>query len=149
MLHLSGLTIRYFDTDHRATKTAVVKELKKETVVPEDAPKKMYITDFSNEQVDNVSPVGTSTSKTEKPKTTSNKRFNVGAREVNQDVFDDYLKARVSSTITIRYQSTRAGSAKYWRNLFLIKFDDKYFSAFDSYAGIDKVFRRDRVVEFK
>jgi superfamily I DNA and/or RNA helicase/very-short-patch-repair endonuclease len=140
----------YFDDDSKVAKTTVVKELEKETVTPKDAPKEMYVTDFSDEEVDNVHAVsGSSRTKAETPKTSTNKGFNVGSREVNQDAYGDYLKARVSNTISIRYQSTRAGSAKYWRTLTLIEFNDSYFSAFDSYAGINKVFRRDRVVEFK
>jgi superfamily I DNA and/or RNA helicase/very-short-patch-repair endonuclease len=141
---------QYFDDDQKISKTAVVKELEKETIAPEDAPKEIYVTDFSDEEVDNVHTLnGTSTTKVEKPKTSANKGFSVGSREVNQDAFGEYLRAHVSNKITIRYQSTRAGSAKYWRTLSLIEFNDTYFSAFDSYAGINKVFRRDRVVEFK
>lgn len=140
----------YFAEGFKAPKTKVVKELENETVAPEDAPKEMYVTDFSDEKVDNVTPVkATSKPKAEKPSATSNKGFSVGSREVNQVDFEQYLKARVTSTITVRYQSTRAGSAKYWRTLKLTEYNDTYFKAFDSYAGIDKVFRRDRVVEFK
>lgn len=149
---MSDYIVQYFDDDNKAGKTAVVKELEKETVAPEDAPREMYVTDFSDEEVDNVHAVNgasTTTTKVQKAKTSTNKGFSVGSREVNQDAYGEYLKARVSKTITIRYQSTRAGSAKYWRTLSLIEFNDTYFSAFDSYAGINKVFRRDRVVEFK
>jgi very-short-patch-repair endonuclease len=147
---LTDFISEYFDDNEKVTKTAVVKELENETVAPEDAPKEMYVTDFSDEKVDNVTPVKTSsTPKAKQSKTSSNKGFSVGSREVNQDAFGEYLKARVSNNVTIRYQSTRAGSAKYWRTLSLIEYNDTYFSAFDSYAGINKVFRRDRVVEFK
>ncbi len=147
---LSEFIAEYFADTPKMTKTAVVKELESETVAPEDAPKEMYVTDFSDEEVDNVNPVkSTAKQKVEKPSPNSNKGFSVGSREVNQVSFDVYLKARVANTISIRYQSTRAGSAKYWRTLKLIEYNDIYFKAFDSYAGIDKVFRRDRVVEFK
>lgn len=147
---LTDFITNYFKDSYTATKTEVVKELEKETVAPEDAPKEMYVTDFSDEKVDNVTPVNThSAAKATGSKATSNKGFSVGSREVNQNDFGEYLKARVSNNITIRYQSTRAGSAKYWRTLSLIEYNDTYFSAFDSYAGINKVFRRDRVVEFK
>lgn len=147
---LTDYIIQYFEDDNKISKSSVVKELEEEAVAPEDAPKEMYVTDFSDEMVDNVHAVnGTSTAKAKKPKTSAGKGFSVGSGQVNQDSFGDYLKARVSNTITIRYQSTRAGSAKYWRTLSLLEFNDAYFSAFDSYAGINKVFRRDRVVEFK
>ena len=147
---LTDFISEYFDDNQKVSKTSVVKELESETVEPEDAPKEMYVTDFSDEQVDNVNPVNASpTPKVSKSKASSNKGFSVGSREVNQDAFGDYLKARVSNNITIRYQSTRAGSAKYWRTLSLIELSDTYFSAFDPYSGINKTFRRDRVVDFK
>ena len=141
----------YFDDNHKLAKTVVVKELEKETIAPEDAPKEMYVTDFSEDAVDHVRVVNGAPAKArvEKPKTSSNKGFSVGSREVDQDAFGEYLRVRVSHLITIRYQSTRAGSAKYLRTLSLIEYNDMYFTAFDSYAGINKVFRRDRVVEFK
>jgi len=149
---LSDYIAQYFSQDNKEAKTSVVRELEKETVAPQDAPKEMYVTDFSDEVVDNVHTViGSQPTKTnnQKPKATSNKGFSVGSREVNQDDFGGYLNTHVSKTINIRYQSTRAGSAKYWRSLSLIEFNNAYFTAFDSYAGINKVFRRDRVVEFK
>ena len=140
----------YFGDSKKQLKTDVVKELESETIAPEDAPKEMYVTDFSDEPVDNVTPVGSpSIPNVKQRKTTSNKGFSVGSREVDQGAFGEYLKTRVSNNITIRYQSTRAGSANYWRNLSLLEFNDMYFSAYDSIAGINKVFRRDRVVEFK
>ena len=140
----------YFDYESMISKTDVVKELEKETIAPEDAPKEMYITNFSDEEVDNVHDVnGTSTTKVQKPNSSVNKGFSVGAREVNQDAFGEYLGDRVSKNINIRYQSTKAGSAMYWRLLSLIEFNDTYFSAYDSFSGTNKTFRRDRVVEFK
>lgn len=147
---LSGFISEYFNDDHKASKTTVFKELEKETLAPQDTPKEMYITNFSDEHVDNIHAVrGASTPKSGKPKVTANKGFSVGSREVNQDAFGRYLQSHISKSITIRYQSTRAGSAKYWRTLSLVEFDDTYFSAFDSYAGMNKKFRRDRAVEFK
>lgn len=147
---LNSYIADYFAENRKIATTAVVKELENETVAPEDAPVEIYVTDFSDERVDNVSPVKPSSNvKHEKPRASSSKGFTVGAREVNQDAFGDYLQARVSKPINIRYQSTRAGSSKYWRPLKLIDFDGTYFSAFDSYSGINKKFRRDRVIEFK
>jgi len=147
---LHDFIAEYFDDNYKVSTTAVVRELEKETVAPEDAPKEIYVTDFSDEKVDNVTPVKASSNpKVEQPSAASSKGFSVSTREVNQDAFGNYLKARVSKPITIRYQSTKSGSAKYWRTLALSNFDETYFTAFDSYAGIDKKFRRDRVVEFK
>lgn len=147
---LTDFIKQYFDDNKKVAKTAVVKELENETVAPEDAPKEMYVTDFTDERVDNITPVKVSSiPKTKQSGSSSNKGFSVGSREVNQHAFGEYLKARVSNNISIRYQSTRAGSAKYWRTLSLIEYNDTYFSAFDSYAGINKVFRRDRVIEFR
>lgn len=147
---LSEFIADYFNDNFKASKTAVVKELEQETIAPEDAPKEMYVTDFSDENVDNFTPVKPTASSTQKQSSApSNKGFSVGSREVAQDAFGEYLSARVSNNINIRYQSTRAGSAKYWRTLRLIEYNDTYFTAFDNYAGIDKKFRRDRVVEFK
>jgi very-short-patch-repair endonuclease len=147
---LTDFISEYFDDKQIVSKTTVVKELESETVAPEEAPKEMYVTDFSDEHVDNItSNKVSSTSNSQTTSSSSNKGFSVGAREVNQANFGEYLKARISNNITIRYQSTRAGSSKYWRTLALIEYNDTYFSAFDSHAGINKVFRRDRVVEFK
>lgn len=83
--------------------------------------------------------------KKETPKTT----FNVGDREVNQSDFTNYLRPRVKGAIQIRYQSTRAGSARYWRELSLIDFDDVYIQAAQEGKDYPVKFRRDRVVEYK
>lgn len=40
----------YFNDDHKTVKAAVVKELEKEAVAPEDVSKEMYVTDFSDER---------------------------------------------------------------------------------------------------
>lgn len=141
---------QYFDEKQSPNKTTVVKDLESETVAPEDAPKEIYVTDFSDEYVDNVTPVRASTGNALKSKPASNKGFSVGSREVNQNDFGSYLQSHDNGgTISIRYQSTRAGSARFWRTMKLVEFNDTYFKAFDSYSGINKTFRRDRVVEFK
>ena len=147
---LKDFISEYYDVNQKVVRTPVFIELESESVTPEDSPKKLYVTDFSAEKVDNVTPVSASSEpKAGQPRVTSSKGFSVGAREVNQEGFGDYLKSRVSKPITIRYQSTRAGSAKYWRHLALVDFNEEYFTAFDSYASMNKKFRRDRVVEFK
>ncbi len=147
---LTNFISEYFDDNHEHTRTDVLKELEKETIAPEDSPKEMYVTDFSTERADKANALNeASLHKPKTPHPSSYKGFSVGDREVSQSAFNEYLDTHISKTIAIRYQSTRAGSAKYWRTLSLIEFDDTYFSAFDSYAGINKVFRRDRVIEYK
>ncbi len=139
----------FFGEGHTTSKTTVVKELEKETVAPEDAPKDTYVTDFSDERVDNVSPVNATPApvKVNKAKTSTKKEFSVGSRGVNQDDFTRYLQSRGSGVIRMRYQSARAGSAKYWRNVKLVKYDDTYLYVEGTDYPIK--FRRDRVVEFQ
>lgn len=141
----------YFKDTTITSKTNVVKELEKEAVSPEDSPKDTYITDFSNETVDNVNPVNTlSASRTNIAKASAKKEFSVGGRGVNQEDFERYLSTRASGTINIRYQSPRAGSANYWRVIKLIKYDSTYLYAdSDSNRNYPVRYRRDRVVEFK
>lgn len=89
------------------------------------------------------------TAKSEPKKETPKTSFNVGDREVNQAEFTNYLSKRVNSDIQIRYQSMRAGSARYWRELHLIGYDDVYIQAQQDGKDYPVKFRRDRVVEFK
>jgi hypothetical protein len=89
------------------------------------------------------------TAKSEPKKETPKASFNVGDREVNQAEFTDYLSKRVNSDIQIRYQSMRARSARYWRELHLIGYDDVYIQAQQDGKDYPVKFRRDRVVEFK
>ena len=47
---------RYFtDGATLSNETSILRELKKETALPEEVPKNMYITDFADEYKDNVS----------------------------------------------------------------------------------------------
>lgn len=139
---------RYFDGTQVITKTTVIKKLEKETVAPVDAPKDTYVTDFSDERVDNVSLVNAAPSpNVNKAKTSTKKEFSVGDRGVNQDDFDTYLQSRGNGIINIRYQTARAGSARYWRDLKLMKYDDTYIYAEGDDYPIK--YRRDRVIEFK
>ena len=138
----------FFGEGHSTSKTTVVKELEKETVAPEDAPKDTYITDFSDERVDNVSPVNATPAPTaNKAKTSTKKEFSVGDRGVNQDDFSRYLQSRANGVIRMRYQSARAGSAAYWRDIKLVKYDDTYLYAEGNDYPIK--YRRDRVIEFQ
>ena len=141
---------QHFTDRNTTSKTSVLRELEKETVAPEEAPKDMYVTDFSDEHVDNVTPVkGAQTTSRTKTTTSTKKEFNVGDRGVDQDAFDIYLSANVGGKINVRYQTPRVGSARYWRPIELVKYDDTYFYT-DAATGDYLVkFRRDRVVEFK
>ena len=139
----------FFSEGHTVSKTDVVKELEKETVTPEDAPKDTYITDFSDESVDNLNTVNAAPAPraNKKTKASAKKEFSVGGRGVNQDDFGRYLQSRGRGVINIRYQSPRAGSSNYWRSIKLVKYDGVYL-----YADGDNYpvrYRRDRVIEFK
>jgi very-short-patch-repair endonuclease len=138
----------FFDEGYSTNKTNVVKELEKETVAPEDAPKDTYITDFSDERVDNVNPVNATPAPTaNKTKAFTKKEFSVNDRNVNQDDFSRYLQSRTNGVVRIRYQSARAGSARRWRDIKLVKYDDTYLYAEGDNYPIK--YRRDRVVEFQ
>ncbi|HEY0965031.1 MAG TPA: AAA domain-containing protein [Candidatus Saccharimonadales bacterium] len=75
--------------------------------------------------------------------------FSVGEREVDQTEFTKYLNERVNSNIQIRYQSMRAGSARFWRDLELIGFDEVYVQVKHDDKDYPVKYRRDRVVEYK
>lgn len=138
----------YFNGGSSLGKTSVFKELEKETVTPEEAPKETYVTDFSDERVDHTSPVNPAPRANKA--TTTKKEFSVGDRGVNQDDFELYLQSHARGTINIRYQSTRAGSARYWRNLRLIRHDGTYlYSEGSGNQNYPIRYRRDRVIEYK
>jgi hypothetical protein len=146
---------QYFADTSASSKTSVLRELEKETVAPEESPKDMYVTDFSDEHVDNVSPVQavpaassvkrTNTAKTKPTKPT----FSVGDREVSQEDFERYLSSRRQGYIEIRYQSMRAGSAKYWRTIHLDGYDDIYLFSKNENTPYPIKYRRDRVIDFR
>ncbi|AHB42017.1 hypothetical protein RAAC3_TM7C00001G0151 [Candidatus Saccharibacteria bacterium RAAC3_TM7_1] len=152
---LSEYIQQYFDDESVSSKTTVLKELEKETVAPEESPKDMYVTDFSEESVDNVTPVQavpvtrnvkrTNTAKTTPAKPT----FSIGDREVNQEDLERYLSTHQQSYIEIRYQSMRAGSAKYWRTIRLDSYDGTYMYSKQDNAPYPIKYRRDRVIEFR
>lgn len=81
----------------------------------------------------------------EKPKNT----FSVGNREVDQAELSKYLSDCKDGKIHIRYQSMRAGSARQWRALEMIDFDDTYIQAKQEGKDYPVKYRRDRVVEFQ
>lgn len=146
---------QYFGDNGIQLKTSVLDELEKETVAPEESPKDIYITDFSEEHVDNTTPVQASsaTSKVKRTNTAKNTSpkptFSVGDREVNQEDFERYLSGRQQSHIAIRYQSMRAGSAKHWRTIHLENYDHTYLYAKQDNATYPIRYRRDRVIEFR
>lgn len=145
---------QYFADKSTSSKTSVLRELEKETVAPEEAPKDMYVTDFSDEHVDNISPVQVAPSanvkRTNTAKTTPAKpAFSIGDREVNQEDFERYLSGHQQGYIEIRYQSMRAGSAKYWRTIRLDGYDGTYMYSKQDNAPYPIKYRRDRVIEFR
>lgn len=85
--------------------------------------------------------------KSAKPEAESH--FSVGDREVNQAELEQYLKQHMNGSIQLRYQSMRAGSARYWRELNLIGFDDTYIQAKQDDREYPVKYRRDRIVEFR
>lgn len=87
--------------------------------------------------------------KSKLPKEKATNTFSVGDREVNQTEFLKYLSANKEGKIQIRYQSMRAGSARYWRELDVVDFDDTYIEAKQEGRDYPVKYRRDRVVEFK
>lgn len=140
---------QYFADTNTTKKTLVLRELENETVVPEDAPIGMYITDFSDEHVDNMTPMNTQTISETKATISTKKEFSIGDRGVDQKALETYLTANFKSMINIRYQSTRTGSSRYWRSLKLVDYNETYFYAVDDRDHSVKTFRRDRVIEFK
>lgn len=148
---LSSYINDYFSETGLGGKTDVLKELEQEMKAPEEATKEMYVTDFSNESVDNVTVVRATDEKPSRKTTASVKKdFSVGDREVDQVAFGSYLAANVGNVITIKYQTQRANSANYWRPIKLVNYDDTYLHS-DAGDGRDYLikYRRDRVVDFQ
>lgn len=142
---------QYFSVNGLDTRSDVLKELESEMVAPEESPKDMYVTDFSDEHVDHVSPVRTAqATPSTKSVASAKKEFSVGDREVNQADFETYLSSHVGNVMTVRYQTPRANSANHWRPINLVKYDETYFYA-DAADDRDYLikYRRDRVIEFK
>ena len=148
---VSAYIEEYFSDSGLGGKTDVLKELEQEMVVPEEAPKDMYVTDFSGESVDNVTAVrATSPKPAAKTTASAKKEFSVGGREVNQADFESYLAAHLGGMISIKYQTPRVRSANYWRPIKLVDYDETYIHT-DAPDGRDYLikYRRDRVVDFQ
>ncbi len=145
----------YFADKNTSSKTTLLKELEGETIAPEEAPKDMYVTDFSDEHVDNVNAVQAAPTATRVKRTNTSKNksakpaFSIGEREVNQEDFERYLSVHQQSNIEMRYQSMRAGSAKYWRTIRLDGYDDTYLYSKQDNTPYPIKYRRDRVIEFR
>lgn len=142
---------QYFSDKDSGVKSDVLKQLESEMVAPEEAPRDMYVTDFSDENVDHTTTVrATQAVPAAKTVASAKKEFSVGEREVDQDGFEEYLVSHVGNVITIKYQTPRANSANHWRLINLVKYDATYFYA-DAADDRDYLikYRRDRVVEFK
>jgi very-short-patch-repair endonuclease len=142
---------QYFADGTINGKSDVLKELESEMVAPEEAPRDMYVTDFSDEYVDHSSTVGaTPPTQADKSLTSAKKEFSVGERGVDQDAFEGYLAAHVGNVMNVKYQTPRANSAMHWRPINLVKYDATYFYA-DAADDRDYLikYRRDRVIDFK
>lgn len=142
---------QYFEDGATDSKSKVLKELESETIAPEEAPRDMYVTDFSNEHVDHTSNVVVARPTiANKSLASAKKEFSVGDREVDQDAFGEYLATHIGNVMHVRYQTPRARSATHWRPIHLAKYDSTYFYA-DAADDRDYLikYRRDRVVEYR
>ena len=142
--------------DKRMPAPDSVKELQKSASLPEAIQKKAYVATFARSAKEDSEDSGgtlsnsVSTSSKAIHLDTPAKRpaFSVGDREVNQKDFEKYLRGRVGKTITIKYQSTRKGSARNWRDVEMEKYDSVYIWSRHE-DGYPIRYRRDRVVGFK
>ena len=161
-----GETLKYIHgylDDDRENPFAIpdlIKKLKQNESLPDEEIKKgEYVTDFSaqddesfeDQQADDEEEdlLG-NVSEVVKPKATvsSRKPFTVGDREVNQADFEKYLRAHSGGIITIRYQSTKKGSAHRWREIEMEKYDSIYIWTRHE-DGYPIRYRRDRVVDYR
>lgn len=131
-----------------------VKELIDSESYPEEDEKDSYITIITSggtnqsSQPPKKSPPVVPKPPITKPTLPNKPDFTVGDREVDQAQFERYLKQHNNGTITIRYQSTRKGSARRWRTIDIVKYDSVYlYSRHED--GYYIRYRRDRVVDFK
>lgn len=140
----------YFNDGRGSTKSRILKSLEEGMTAPEEASREAYVTEFSDEHVDNIASVDVSQPKVVNSVSAVAKEFSVGDRGVDQGIFGSYLATNIGGVINVRYQTPRAGSARHWRSIKLVKYDDIYFYA-DAADGRDYLvkFRRDRVVEFR
>lgn len=137
-----------------------IKELRKNESLPEEITKKTYVTNFSSSSVQGdgflnnrqqtVNSLATPTiiAKKNTTNTTGKQQFTVGDRAVDQVEFEKYLRMHKGETITIRYQSTKKGSAHRWRDIDMENYDSTYIWTRHE-DGYPIRYRRDRVVEFK
>lgn len=76
-------------------------------------------------------------------------KLGAGDREVDQNELGEYLQQHNNGKIQIRYQSKRVNSARRWRELKLIDFDDTYIYTEDPESEWLIRYRRDGIVEYK
>ncbi len=71
------------------------------------------------------------------------------ADEETEEGIEEYLRSHIQGYISIRYQSKRANSARRWRELKLIDFDDTFIYTEDPESERLIRYRRDGIVEHK
>ena len=71
------------------------------------------------------------------------------ADEETEEGIEEYLRNHIQGYISIRYQSKRANSARRWRELKLIDFDDTFIYTEDPESERLIRYRRDGIVEYK
>ena len=69
--------------------------------------------------------------------------------EETEEGIEEYLRNHIQGYISIRYQSKRANSARRWRELKLIDFDDTFIYTEDPESERLIRYRRDGIVEYK
>ena len=69
--------------------------------------------------------------------------------DVDQEQFESYLRSRVPGFITIKHQSKRKNSARYWREIYVDNYDSTYLYSKDKEKGITYQYLRSRVIDFK
>jgi very-short-patch-repair endonuclease len=139
----------YFENKQRNIKTKLVKELEKKGQLPQDIPKEQFRTEILDAGI--VKSVERTANDGEQPGITGLSKqsaLTVSTGGINQVDFGQYLQSHVGKTIKIRYQSMRAGSARHFRELTLISFNDKYFRAISPSYDQPAQYLRERVVEF-
>ena len=140
----------YFMGDIDRQDMPIIHDLQQKCTLPADKRQDVYKTRIKqSHQYTNAEEVQQETVSSNTPDARNRHTFTVGDREVDQNRFDWYLSSRIGQTIKIRYQSTRSGSARSFRELRLYKYDATYLYA--AKQGTDRPYRyrRDRVVEFR
>ncbi|MBQ3309072.1 hypothetical protein IJG78_00140 [Candidatus Saccharibacteria bacterium] len=72
-----------------------------------------------------------------------------GEEIVNEELLSFYLGKNIGEQISFRYQASKPGSDKKWRNLELVRYTDDHFWCKDLATGKISLYRRDRVLEIR